>query len=198
MGRAFASPRRLALLDLLIQGERSVERLSTGVGQPIANTSQHLQVLRRARVVETRRIGTTVLYRLAPGVPEVYVALRRLAQERSADLARSLQTDSEPTIDRLALRRRLTRGDVVLVDVRPHDEFVQGHLPGARSLPLEELEARIPELPDNTLIVATCRGPFCDLALHAVRRIRATGREAVRFEDSVGDWLLDGGLLSSG
>lgn len=200
VGKALSSPRRLELLDLLVQGPRSVEALATSVGQPLANTSQHLQVLKRARVVETERHGTTIEYRLAEGVAEVFVALRRLAEARSPVLADAKRVyfasaDAEETIDRRELRRRLTEGSAVLLDVRPAAEFAHGHVEGAQSIPIDQLDDRLAELPEDQLVVATCRGPYCVYAADAVRILRASGREAVRFEDGVGEWQADGGRL---
>ncbi len=198
--KALSNPRRLELLDLLVQRPRSVESLATSLGQPMGNTSQHLQVLRRARVVETHRFGTTVQYRLAPGVEEMFVVLRRLAEARSPALVHSKQayfvrSEAEEVVDREELRRRLADGTAVLLDVRPEQEFAFAHVAGAVSIPIDELEARLGELPADQLIVATCRGPYCVFAADAVRTLRAGGREAVRFEDGVGEWRLDGGAV---
>lgn len=171
-----------------------MESLAEAIGQSVGNTSQHLQVLKRGRLVETTRHGTAIEYRLAPGVADVFVALRRLAEERSAELVHVKQEffdDEDGLIDSPTLRRRLASGEVVLIDVRPREEFEHDHVAGARSVPIDELDARVDELPTDKLIVATCRGPYCAFAAEAVRKLRASGREAVRFEDGVAEWRVD-------
>ena len=200
VAKALASPRRLELLDLLIQGPRSVEGLARAAGQSVANTSQHLQVLRRAQVVERERRGTTITYRLAPGVAEVFVALRRLARARSPELERAERrfyagAQAPEAIGREELIERLAAGGAVLLDVRPREEYAQAHIPGALSIPIGELEERLGELPADRLVVATCRGPYCVFAAEAVRLLRRRGREAVRFEQGVAEWRADGGAL---
>jgi len=200
--RALSSPRRLELLDLLIQGPLGVEALARAVDQPTANTSQHLQALKRSRLVETERRGTRIEYRLAPGVADVFVALRRLAAARSPDLQRAterfyLSAGAPEIIDPASLKARLAAGGVTLIDVRPAAEYANGHIPGALSLPLGALPARLEELPGDGLVVVTCRGPYCVFAADAVRLLRGSGREAVRFEDGVADWRYDGGAIAT-
>ncbi len=199
--KALANPRRLELLDLLVQRPHFVDELAQATGAPVATTSQHLQVLKRAHVVDTTRHGTAIAYRLAPGVAEVFVALRRLAEARSAELVeakRRYYADAPEVIDADALQERLDADDVVLLDVRPHGEFVHGHVAGARSLPIAELPQRLDELPEDKLVVATCRGPYCVYAKQAVQALRASGRRAVRFEDGVAEWALDGRDVARG
>jgi rhodanese-related sulfurtransferase len=201
--RALGGARRLELVDLLVQGPRTVDALARATEQPIASASQHLQVLRRAHLVETRRLGRQIEYRLAPGVADVLVALRRLAQARDPALAEAQRRyyadrDAPETIDAAALRRRMADGSVVLVDVRPAAEYRAAHIAGARSIPLAELDGALHTLPTDTLIVATCRGPYCVYAADAVRTLRAAGHEAVRFEDGVAEWAADGGPLATG
>jgi rhodanese-related sulfurtransferase len=200
--KALASPRRLELVDLLVQGPRTVEALARGCGQPVATASQHLQVLKRARLVQTERRGTSVAYRLAPGVAGVFAGLRRLAMARSPELSVATvnfyaAAEAPETIDAEGLKARLQAGEVVLLDVRPKDEFARAHLPGAISIPIGELEDRVVELPAGRLVVATCRGPFCTFAADAVRLLRSHGHEAVRFEHGVAEWAADGGRLAS-
>jgi rhodanese-related sulfurtransferase/DNA-binding HxlR family transcriptional regulator len=194
MGKAFASPRRLELLDLLAQGARSVEELARASGQSTANASQHLQALHAAGVVTREREGTRVRYALAgEDVLGLWLALRGASAARLAEVERAARDYlGEPVeaIGREELRERLKRGDVVLVDVRPEEEFAAGHIDGARSVPLEELERRIAELPADRDIVAYCRGPFCAYAHEAVRQLKATGRFAVRLEDGWPEWQL--------
>ncbi len=200
--KAMGSPRRLELLDLLVQGPRTVEQLALGTAQPVPSASQHLQVLRRARLVQTQRRGTHVVYRLAPEVGPVFVALRRLAQARSPELQAARGDFFGPegpleVIHAEELRSLLAEGRVALLDVRPADEFEHAHIAGARSIPFEELPERLNELPRDQLVVATCRGPYCALAIQAVRLVRASGRSAVRYEEGVAEWQLDGGQLAS-
>jgi rhodanese-related sulfurtransferase/predicted transcriptional regulator len=194
MGKAFASPRRLELLDLLAQAPRGVEELARASGQSTANTSQHLQALHAAGVVTRTREGTRVRYAIAGDEAlRLWLALRDASAARLAEVERAahdyLGEDVE-TIGREDLRERLARGDVVLVDVRPEEEFAAGHIEGARSIPLAELERRLEELPADQEIVAYCRGPFCAYAHEAVRQIKETGRTARRLEDGWPEWRL--------
>jgi rhodanese-related sulfurtransferase len=201
--KGLSSPRRLELLDVLAQRPRGVEALAAQVGQPVPNVSQHLQVLRRAGVVETRRDGTHIEYRLAPGVGDVLAALRRLAEARSAELAQARQSwlgadGAAESIDRETLQRRLREGTAVLVDVREPAEFAHAHLSGARNLPIAQLPHRLDELPADLLIVATCRGPYCVFSAQAVALLQASDRRAVRFDDGLPEWQLDGAALETG
>jgi rhodanese-related sulfurtransferase/biotin operon repressor len=196
MGKAFASPRRLELLDLLAQAPRSVDELARATGQSNANASQHLQALHAAGLVTRAREGLSVRYALAgPEVLTLWLALRDTSAARLAEVQRAaaeyLGEDVE-TIGREELLERAARGDVVLVDVRPGVEFRSGHIEGARSIPIEELDERLAELPADREIVAYCRGPFCAYAHEAVRRLRATGRNARRLEDGWPEWQLAG------
>lgn len=201
VARAMGNPRRLELLDLLIQGPRSVDGLARGTHGALASTSQQLQVLKRARLVLTERRGTTIEYRLAPGVAEVFVSLRRLAHQASAELRSSVSDFHErlgvpETIGRGPLTELLGQGRAVLLDVRPVEEYLRGHLPGALSFPIEELPGRLDEVPPAEVVVATCRGPYCVFAAQAVALLREHGRSALRFEDGVADWVFDGGVLA--
>jgi rhodanese-related sulfurtransferase len=194
VGKAFASPRRLELLDLLAQAPRSVEELARASGQSTANASQHLQALHAAGMVTRTREGTRVRYALAgEEALRLWLALRDASAARLAEVERAaheyLGEDVE-TIGREDLRERLARGDVVLVDVRPPEEFAAGHIEGARSIPLPELERRLAELPADREIVAYCRGPFCAFAHEAVRRLNDAGRSASRLEEGWPEWRL--------
>jgi rhodanese-related sulfurtransferase len=195
MGKAFASPRRLELLDLLAQGGRSVDELARASGQSTANTSQHLQGLHAAGLVTRRRDGTRVLYGLAgDDVLALWLALRDASAARLAEVERAARKylgEDVEAISREELLARLGSGDVVLVDVRPAEEFAAGHIEGARSIPLDELERRLAELPAGRDVVAYCRGPFCAYAHEAVRRIHASGRSARRLADGWPEWKLD-------
>ncbi len=194
MGKAFASPRRLELLDLLAQAPRGVDDLARASGQSTANTSQHLQALHAAGMVTRTREGTRVRYAIAnDDALRLWLALRDASIAQLAEVERAareyLGSDVE-AIGRDELRERLARGDVLLVDVRPPEEFDAGHIDGARSLPLNELEHRLGELPADREIVAYCRGPFCAYAHEAVRRLRNAGLPARRLEDGWPEWRL--------
>jgi rhodanese-related sulfurtransferase len=194
MGKAFGSPRRLELLDLLAQMPRTVDELARASGQSNANASQHLQALHAAGLVTRAREGTSVRYALAGDEAlRLWLGLRDASAARLAEVERAahdyLGEDVE-RIDRKELRARLARGDVVLVDVRPAEEYAAGHIRGARSIPLGELEERLTELPEDTEVVAYCRGPFCAYAHEAVRRLRDSGRAARRLEDGWPEWRL--------
>ena len=197
MGKAFASPVRLELLDLLAQAPRSVEELARLSGQSTANASQHLQALRAAGMVTRTRAGTRGRYALAgDDALRLWLALRDASAARVAEVERAAREyvgEDVDTIGRDELLERLGRGDVVLVDVRPEAEYEAGHIDGAQSVPLEELERRLAELPPDAEIVAYCRGPFCAYAHDAVRRLHAAGRSARRLEDGWPEWRLAGG-----
>ncbi len=194
MGKAFGSPVRLELLDLLAQAPRSVEELARASGQSAANTSQHLQALRAAGMVTRAREGTRVRYALAGDEAlRLWLALRDASAARLGEVERAAHDylgDDVDTIGREELLERLKRGDVVLVDVRPEAEYAAGHIEGAHSIPLDELERRLAELPADTEIVAYCRGPYCAYAHEAVRRMHAAGRSARRLEEGWPEWRL--------
>jgi rhodanese-related sulfurtransferase/DNA-binding transcriptional ArsR family regulator len=203
-GKAVASPRRLELLDLLAQGPRTVEGLARETSQTIANTSQHLQILRGAHLVEAEKRGLYVTYRLAgEEVTRFCLALRQLAESRTKELERAAQGFLEERgqlapIDQEALLARIRRGEVTLLDVRPEEEYDAGHIPGALSVPLVELERRLSELPRRREVVAYCRGPYCVLAIEAVARLRARGYRALRLEAGIPDWRARGYPVETG
>ncbi len=194
MGKAFASPRRLELLDLLAQAPRTVDELARASEQSRANTSQHLQALHAAGMVTRAREGTSVRYELAGDETlQLWLALRDVSAARLAEVERAAADylgEEVEQIGRAELLARLAAGDVVLVDVRPAEEYTAGHIEGARSIPVDELEQRLAELSDDAEIVAYCRGPFCAYAHEAVRRIRGSGRAARRLEDGWPEWKL--------
>jgi rhodanese-related sulfurtransferase/predicted transcriptional regulator len=202
MGKAFASPVRLELLDLLAQAPRSVEELARASGQSTANASQHLQALRAAGMVTRAREGTRVRYALAGDEAlRLWLALRDASAARLAEVERAARDylgEDVDTIGREDLLERLRHGDVVLVDVRPREEFAAGHIEWARSIPLDELERRLAELPPDTEVVAYCRGPFCAYAHEAVRTLRADGRRARRLEEGWPEWRLAGQPVAPG
>src|ERR671930_1715304 len=194
MGKAFASPVRLVLLDRLAQAPRSVEELAQASDQSTANASQHLQALHAAGVVTRERDGTHVRYALAGDETlRLWLALREASALRLAEVERAAREylgGEVEAIGREELVARLARGDVVLVDVRPAEEFAAGQIEGARSIPLDELERRLAELPSDREVVAYCRGPFCAYADDAVRRLHAAGRPARRLEEGWPEWRL--------
>lgn len=194
MGKAVSSPRRLELLDLLSQGEKAVETLAEQADLTVKNTSAQLKVLRSARLVETRKSGQRVFYRLANReVFRFWMSLQTLGEAQYAELRDiSERYYSDPDglvpIDRETLADRARRGDVVVIDVRPEDEYLAGHLPGARSIPIAELTKRLESLPKKKEIVAYCRGRYCVYAIDAVAALRKKGFRALRFEESVQQW----------
>jgi rhodanese-related sulfurtransferase len=199
VGQALASGRRIELLDVLANGERTVEGLAGEAGLSLANTSRHLQVLRQAGLVASRRVGTSVYYRLAaPEVFELWRALRTLAASRLGEVERLAAAylggrDELEPVTRQELARRLRDGDpLVVLDVRPASEHAAGHLPGAVSIPVGELHRRLAELPADREIVAYCRGPFCAFAHEAVALLRREGFSARRLEDGLPEWRAAG------
>ncbi len=198
IGKALGAPRRLELLDLLAQAPRTVEGLAERTGMSVANTSQHLQVMRAAGLVDSERDGLFVVYRLAsPDVATLFVRLRGVAESRLAEVERIKREllgsgDDLVPMSGNELARRVRRGEVVLLDVRPADEYAAGHLPGAISIPHDELKRRVSELPKDRQIVAYCRGPYCVFALHATKLLRSRGFDAVRIDDGVPDWRARG------
>jgi rhodanese-related sulfurtransferase/DNA-binding HxlR family transcriptional regulator len=197
MGKAFASPVRLELLDLLAQAPRTVDDLAQVSGQSTANVSQHLQALHTAGLVSREREGTRVRYALAgDDALRVWLTLREVSAARLAEVERAAREylgDEVEAIGRDELVKRMARGDVVLVDVRPPEEYAAGHIDGARSIPIDELERRLADLPADHEVVAYCRGPFCAYAHQAVRELRASGRSARRLEQGWPEWRLASG-----
>ena len=194
MGKALASPRRLELLELLAQAPRTVEDLADVSGQSTANTSQHLQALHAAGLVDREREGTHVRYAIAgEQALGVWLTLRDASAAQLGEVeraARSYLGEEVEGIGRGELLERLRRRDVVLVDVRPAEEFAAGHIEEARSIPLEELERRLDELPAGVEVIAYCRGPFCAYAHEAVRTLQASGRRARRLTEGWPEWEL--------
>lgn len=204
IGKAVASPPRLELLDLLCQAPRTVEVLAREAGLSVANTSRHLQVLHSARLVQARREGLFVIYSLADEeVCDFYRTLRILAENRLAEIDsivqqfRGSQEAMEP-VDKRTLLKRVRHAEVTVLDVRPPEEYRAGHIPGAISVPLKELKARLSTLPRDREIVAYCRGPYCVLAIDAVKLLRSHGFKAVRLEDGVPDWRAEGFPITIG
>ena len=198
LGKAISAPKRLELLDLLCQGPRTVEALAEQAGISVANASQHLQVLRAARLVETEKKGLYVEYRLAGDeVCTFFFALRGLAESRLAEVeqvAREYfeQRGAMEAVESEELLRRVRNGEVTVLDVRPPEEYRAGHIPGALSIPVGELKARLRELPKDREVVAYCRGPYCVMAVEAVELLRKKGFTAHRLEQGVIDWRARG------
>jgi rhodanese-related sulfurtransferase/predicted transcriptional regulator len=198
IGKAIASPHRLEILEVLAQGERTVESLASETGLSIANASRHLQQLRQAQLVLARREGLFVHYRLAgPEVVSLVVALRHTAEQHLAEVDRVVRDflgerdDFEPvTPDELA--RRMTNGEVVVLDVRPEQEYAAGHIAGAHSVPVSDISARLAEFPQENEYVAYCRGPYCVYADEAVAVLRANGLKAQRLTEGYPEWWLSG------
>ena len=203
IGKAVASARRVELLDLLCQGERSVEMLARTTGMTVTNTSQHLQTLRAARLVEARKEGTKVLYRVADeAVCRFFLELCELARGRLAEVDqfvhRYLEGDGFESLTREELLTRMEKGAVVLLDVRPREEFSAGHIAGAVSVPLGLLEELLDTLPADAEIVAYCRGPYCQLSSQALEILRAHGLDARRLVDGFPEWRLAGLPVAAG
>jgi rhodanese-related sulfurtransferase len=199
IAQALGHAHRLELLEHLGQGERSVEDLATRTGLTVANTSRHLQLLRRAALVEGRREGKRVFYRLSgeAAVVGLLQSLSRVGEQNSAEITRVIATyfrarDELEPVSRDELTDRLRSGTAIVLDVRPEDEFRQGHLPGALNIPLLQLERRLAELPADQEIVAYCRGPWCVLSFEAVAALRQRGYRARRLEDGFPEWKTAG------
>ncbi len=204
VAKALAHPHRLELLEQLAQGERSVEVLADRTGLSIANASQHLQHMRRAGLVANRRDGKFIYYRLADdSVLELLAALRTIAERNLAEVERVVRSyfqdrDGLEPVSREELLQRSRAGAVTILDVRPEDEFLLGHLPGAVNIPLRELEVRLTELDPAQEIVAYCRGPYCVLSYEAVAALRARGFKVRRLEDGLPEWRAAGLPIISG
>jgi rhodanese-related sulfurtransferase len=204
IGKALASPKRLELLDLLCQAERTVEALAAETKMSVANTSQHLQVLQGARLVETTKNGRFVVYRLADAlVSDFFRSFRVLAQDRLAEIEQIRRRffsegDALDPVDRETLLERVQHKRAIVIDVRPRNEYLASHIAGALPIPMEQLKQRLSEVPRNKEVVAYCRGPFCVLAKEAVEVLRSHGFRATRLEDSVQDWVARGFPVVSG
>jgi rhodanese-related sulfurtransferase/DNA-binding transcriptional ArsR family regulator len=204
IGKAIASPHRLEILEILAQGERTVESIATETGLSVANASRHLQQLRQAQLVLARREGLFVHYRLSgPEVVGLVLALRFAAEQHLAEVDRVVhdffgdRIGFEPvTSDELA--RRMTNGEVMVLDVRPEQEYAAGHIAGAQSMPVADISKRIGELPREKEYIAYCRGPYCVYADEAVAMLRANGRTAQRLTEGYPEWSLSGRPVRTG
>jgi rhodanese-related sulfurtransferase/DNA-binding transcriptional ArsR family regulator len=198
IGRALSSPHRLEILELLAQGERTVDSLATEVGLSLANTSQHLQALRQAALVESRKEGLYVSYRLAdPAIFDLCTAVRTVAERRLADLERLVREhfgdrSEAEAVEMGELLKRARSKEVTVLDTRPANEYAAGHIPGAISVPVDELQKRLRELPKSREYVAYCRGPYCVYADRAVDFLRSRGRRARRLRQGFPEWRSAG------
>jgi rhodanese-related sulfurtransferase/DNA-binding transcriptional ArsR family regulator len=198
VAKALASGRRAEIVDVLAQGERSVEEIAGEIGQSVANTSHHLRAMARAGLVDTRREGTRIVYRLAsPRVADLWAAVRDVGTEHVAGLERLARAylgdrDGVEVVDRSELAARLRRGEVVVLDVRPAAEYAAGHITGARSVPVTELRRHLRALPKDAEVVAYCRGPYCVYADDAVRELNRRGFRARRLIDGFPEWKRAG------
>lgn len=203
LGKAVSSPHRLEMLELLAQGERTVDSLATEIGLSLANASQHLQALRQAALVESRKDGLFVFYRLAdPTVFELSKVIRSVAERRLAELDRLVHEhfgnrDAEP-IPMAELLKRARSKQIVILDTRPASEYLAGHIPGALSIPVDDLQRRLKELEKGKDYVAYCRGPYCIYADRAVELLRASGRRARRLAEGFPEWRSAGFPVSEG
>lgn len=203
IGKATSSPKRLELLELLAQGEKSVEVLADELSIAIKLTSAHLKVLKEARLVASRKNGKFVYYRLAgQDVADLWVAMREVAQEHLVELRVALDEiasapDKLASCSRKQLLEQAKRGEIIVIDVRPRAEFDHAHLPFARSMPLDEIAQRIAELPKNTEIVAYCRGPFCLFSEEAAQLLKSKGRKVSKLLDGVAEWTSAGMSLET-
>jgi rhodanese-related sulfurtransferase len=196
IGKVFSSPKRLELIELLCQGEKTVEILAHEASISVKLASAHLRELRMASLVETERQGKNICYRLADkAVADLWVQVHRLAEDRLVELQLALQkiavhpADLVPS-DRASLLKAARKGDVVVLDVRPTEEYLAAHLPFARSIPLNELRERLSELPKDRSIVAYCRGPYCLMAVDAVDLLKREGYSAIHLRDGVAEWAV--------
>lgn len=204
IGKAFSSASRLELIDLLAQRERTVDELAEETEMSVANTSRHLQVLKGERLVRRRKEGTRAYYRLAgPQVYRAWGAVRTLAEARLAEVEETVRRylsdrDEMEALTPDELEARLERDDVLVLDVRPEEEYEAGHIPGARSIPVDRLEEHLDELPDDRDIVAYCRGPYCVYSDDAVQELREEGHDALRLTEGLPDWLVEGRPVEGG
>jgi rhodanese-related sulfurtransferase/predicted transcriptional regulator len=204
IAKAMASPNRLELLEALAQGERSVERLAEAAGMSVANTSHHLQVLREGGLVRSRREGQQVVYMLSDDeIPQMMSCLRRVGERHLAEVERIMRThftDDEGLrpVNHQELSALLKSGDALIIDVRPPAEYAAGHIAGAVNVPLATLSRRLADFPHRKEVVAYCRGPYCMLAVEAVKRLRQRGYRARRLEDGFPEWKAEGRPVAVG
>ena len=204
IAKAMASPNRLELLEALAQGERSVEKLAVATGMSVANTSHHLQVLREGGLVRTRKEGVQVIYRLSDDdIPQMLGCLRRVRERHLAEVELIVREhfasdDGLRPVNHQELTALLKSGETLVIDVRPPEEYEAGHIPGAVNIPLKILPQRLADFPHRKEVVAYCRGPYCMLAVEAVKRLRRRGFRARRLEDGFPEWKAEGRPVAVG
>jgi rhodanese-related sulfurtransferase/DNA-binding transcriptional ArsR family regulator len=204
IAKAMASPNRLELIEALAQGERSVEKLAAATGMPVANTSHHLQVLREGGLVRSRKEGVQVIYSLSDDeIPQMLGCLRRVGERHLAEVEIIVREhfgndEGLRPINHRELSALLKSGEALVIDVRPPEEYEAGHIPGAVNVPIETLPRRLAEFPQRKEVVAYCRGPYCMLAVEAVKRLRKRGYRARRFEDGFPEWKSEGRPVAVG
>lgn len=204
IAKAMASPNRLELLEALAQGERSVEKLAQATGMPIANTSHHLQVLREGGLVRSRKEGVQVIYSLSDGeIPQMLGCLQRVGERHLAEVELIVREhfasdEGLRPVNHQELTALLKSGEALIIDVRPPGEYEAGHIPGAVNVPIEALPRRLSEFPRRKEVVAYCRGPYCMLAVEAVKRLRKRGYRARRLEDGFPEWKAEGRPVAVG
>lgn len=204
IAKAMASPNRLELLEALAQGERSVDKLAQATGMPIANTSHHLQVLREGGLVQSRKEGVQVIYRLSDDeIPQMLGCLQRVGERHLAKVELIVREhfasdDGLRLVNHQELTALLKSGEAIVIDVRPPEEYAAGHIPGAINVPIEALPRRLAEFPQRKEVVAYCRGPYCMLAVEAVKRLRKRGYRARRLEDGFPEWKSEGRPVAVG
>jgi rhodanese-related sulfurtransferase len=197
IGKVLSSPKRLELIEILCQGEKTVESLASEASISVKLTSAHLRELRMAHLVETERLGKNIFYRLADkSVADLWVQVHTLAEDRLIELQLALQKiatqpDNLIANDRESLMKAARKGEVVVLDVRPSEEYLNAHIPFARSIPLEELRQRLAELPKDRSIVAYCRGPYCLMAVDAVALLKQEGYSAIHLREGVAEWNVN-------
>jgi len=204
IAQCFCSPKRLEIIDILVQGERDVETLAKEAGMSVANTSKHLQVLKNARLVVSKKEGVRVLYRIADdSVFTCWKGLQALAEKRVYELNEIVRSyyqerDKMELIAREDLVEHMKKNEIVVIDVRPYEEYKNGHIPGSISMPFPELEKRLKEIPREAEIVAYCRGPYCVLSAEAVSFLRKSGFRAIRMKDGFPEWKEAGLPVETG
>ena len=196
VGKIFANATRLEIVDALIQRPRSVENIASSIGQSIASTSQHLQVLKRVKAVETERQGTTIVYSLTEGTLEVFIALRNFAEQTNPSLILLQQQRSIKSINFEQVQHILRKRSAVLLDVRSELEFQNGHIKGAINIPLQDLSERYAELVPSVDVIVTCRGPYCVSSDEAAAFLLTKDYSVVRYDDGIGEWSVRGGEVA--
>lgn len=204
IAHAFSAPKRLEIIDVLAQGERDVDSLSKATSMTVANTSRHLQILKQMRLVESRREGVRRFYKLTDEeVIHCMTALRTLAEKRSTEMREIAQQyyqerDAMDSVTKEELLERMDQEDVIVLDVRPYEEYIQGHIKGSLSVPFSELSDRLSELPKNSSIVAYCRGPYCVWSMETLSLLKRHGLKGLRLKEGLPEWRVAGYPIEKG